>query len=65
MLRSNLDLSVLFLLAEQICWTYPTSLPFYQLVLPGRDLASPAALRRARAQIVDFIVAGFMVDPPG
>ena len=65
LLRSNLDLSVLFMLAEQICWTYPTSLPFYQLVLPGRDLASPAALARARAQIVDFIVAGFMPDPQG
>ena len=63
LLRSNLDLSVLFMLAEQICWTYPTSLPFYQLVLPGRDLSSPAALARARTQIVDFIVAGFMVDP--
>ena len=63
LLRSNLDPSVLFLLAEQICWTYPTSLPFYQLVLPGRELGSPAALRRAREQIVDFIVAGFMVDP--
>ena len=62
LLRSGLDLSVLFLLAEQICWTYPTSLPFYQLVLPGRDLSSPAALARARTQIVDFIVAGFMVD---
>ena len=41
---------------------YPTSLPFYQLVMPSRDLASPAALARARAQIVDFILAGFMPD---
>jgi TetR/AcrR family transcriptional regulator len=65
LLRSNLDPSVLFMLAEQICWTYQTSLPFYQLVLPGRDLTSPASLARARAQIVDFIVAGFMVDPQG
>ncbi len=63
LLRSNFDLSVLFMLAEQICWTYPTSLPFYQLVLPGRDLSSPAAMARARTQIVDFIVAGFMPDP--
>jgi AcrR family transcriptional regulator len=63
LLRSNLDLSVLFMLAEQICWTYPTSLPFYQLFMPGRDLSSPAALARARTQIVDFIVAGFMPDP--
>ena len=63
LLRSDLDPFVLFLLAEQICWTYPTSLPFYQLVLPGRDLSTPAALAHARQQIVDFIVAGLMVDP--
>ena len=53
----------MFLLAEQICWTYPTSLPFYQLVLPDRDLSTPAAMACAREQIVDFIVAGFIVDP--
>ncbi len=61
--RTDLDPSVLFLLAEQICWTYPTSLPFYQLVLPGRDLSSPAALARAREQIVNFIVGGLILDP--
>jgi TetR/AcrR family transcriptional regulator len=54
---------VLFLLAEQICWSYPTSLPFYQLVLPGRDLTSPAAQASARQQIIDFIVGGLMLDP--
>jgi len=63
LLRSDLDPFVLFLLAEQICWTYPTSLPFYQVVLPGRDFSTPEALARAREQIVDFIVAGLMVDP--
>jgi AcrR family transcriptional regulator len=63
LLRSKLDPFVLFLLAEQICWTYPTSLPFYQLVLPGKDLASPEALARSREQIVDFIVGGLVVDP--
>jgi AcrR family transcriptional regulator len=63
LLRSDLDPFVLFLLAEQICWTYPTSLPFYQLVLLGRDLSTSAALARAREQIVDFIVAGLIVDP--
>jgi AcrR family transcriptional regulator len=61
--RTDLDPSVLFLLAEQICWSYPTSLPFYQLVLPGRDLASPAAQATARQQIIDFIVGGLILDP--
>ncbi len=63
LLRSGLDPTVLFLLAEQICWTYPTSFPYYQLVLPGRDFSSPEALGQGREQIVDFIVSGLMVDP--
>jgi TetR/AcrR family transcriptional regulator len=45
LLRSGLDLSLLFLLAEQICWTYPTSLPFYRLVLPCRAGPRPGADR--------------------
>jgi TetR/AcrR family transcriptional regulator len=63
LLRSDRDPFVLFLLAEQICWSFPTSLPFYQMVLPGRDFSSTAALARAREQIVAFIVAGILVDP--
>jgi len=63
LLRSDGDPFVLFLLAEQICWSFPTSLPFYQLVLPGRDFSSAAALARAREQIIAFIVSGLLVDP--
>jgi TetR/AcrR family transcriptional regulator len=64
LLRSDFDPLVLFLLAEQICWFFPTSLPFYQMVLPARDFSSTAALARAREQIVTFIVAGMLVDLP-
>jgi hypothetical protein len=39
-------------------------MPLYQMVLPGEDVSSAAALARAREYIVDFIVAGMMVDPP-
>lgn len=63
LLRSDFDPFVLFLLAEQICWSFPTSLPFYQLVLPGRDFSSAAALARAREPIVAFIVAGLLASP--
>ncbi len=62
LLRSQDYPFILFLLAEQICWIYPTSLPFYQMVLPNRDLSSGDALVRARQQIIDFIVGGIMVD---
>ena len=63
LLRSDRDPFVLFLLAEQICWVFPTSLPFYQMVLPHRDFSSASALAFAREQIIDFIIAGILVDP--
>jgi AcrR family transcriptional regulator len=63
LLRSDGDPFVLFLLAEQICWSFPTSLPFYQMVRPNRDFSSAEALARAQKQIVAFIVAGILVDP--
>ncbi len=62
LLRSNSDLFILFLLAEQICWSFPTSFPFYQMVLPNRDFNSPESLKRARQQVIDFIVAGLTAD---
>jgi TetR/AcrR family transcriptional regulator len=63
LLRSDGDPFVLFLLAEQICWFFPTSLPFYQMVLPNRDFSSASALAFAREHIIEFIVAGILVDP--
>jgi TetR/AcrR family transcriptional regulator len=60
--RSDFDPVVLFLLAEQICWSYPTSLPFYQIVFPHRDFSSASSRARAREQIIEFIVSGILVD---
>ena len=65
LLRSDGDPFVLFLLAEQICWFFPTSLPFYQMVLPNRDFSSAESRARAREQIIEFIVSGILVDPKG
>lgn len=63
LLRSDRDPFVLFLLAEQICWSFPTSLPFYQMILPNKDFLSAEALARERGQIIEFIVSGILVDP--
>jgi TetR/AcrR family transcriptional regulator len=63
LLRTDADPFVLFLLAEQICWSFPTSLPFYQMVLPQKDFSSARSWARAREQIVEFIVSGILVDP--
>jgi hypothetical protein len=64
MLRSTGDPLVLVLLAEQICWSFATALPFYQLVLPHRDFSTPNAQAQLREQIIKFIVAGLLVDRP-
>jgi TetR/AcrR family transcriptional regulator len=48
----------------QICQAYLASLPLYQMILPGEDVSSAAALARAREYIVDFVIHGIMVDPP-
>jgi TetR/AcrR family transcriptional regulator len=63
LLRADGDPFVLLLLAEQICWSFPTSLPFYQMILPKRDFSSTETLARARKQIIEFIVAGILVEP--
>ncbi|HET9920460.1 MAG TPA: TetR/AcrR family transcriptional regulator [Ktedonobacteraceae bacterium] len=64
LLRSDFDPVVLLLLAEQICWLYPTSLPYYQMFLPERGISSAIALASAREHIIAFIVAGILVDLP-
>ena len=63
LLRSDFDPAIQLTLAEQMCWSYLTSIPMYQLVLPGEDLSSAAALARAREHIVEFVVAGMLIDP--
>ncbi len=62
LLRADSDPFPLFLLAEQICWTFPTSLPFYQMILPGRDFSSTETQKRLRDQVIEFIVSGLMAE---
>ena len=64
LLRSDFDPIIQLVLAEQMCWTYLASIPFYQIFLEGEDLSSTAAHARAREYIVGFVVAGMMVDLP-
>jgi AcrR family transcriptional regulator len=61
-LRANGDTFVLLLLAEQICWSLPTALPFYQLTLPERTFTSVESRKRVRDQVIAFIVAGLLTD---
>ena len=63
LLRSDVDPIIQLTIAEQMCWSYLTSIPLYQMLLTGEDLSSAKALARAREYIVDFVVHGMMVDP--
>ena len=63
LLRSDVDPFIQIVVAEQMCWSYLSSIPLYQMLLVDEDLSSAAALARAREYIVDFVVHGMMVDP--
>jgi Sec-independent protein secretion pathway component TatC len=63
LLRSDFDPLIQLVLAEQLCWSYLATIPLYQMLLSGEDLASAAALARAREYIVAFVVHGMMTDP--
>jgi TetR/AcrR family transcriptional regulator len=63
LLRPDLDVVVMVVLVEQICWSAPTVLPLYQSLLAGRDFSSATALAHVREQTVALLVAGVTHDP--
>jgi hypothetical protein len=63
LLRSGLNPILQLTMIMQICQSYLTSLPLYQMMLPGEDVSSADALARAREYIVDFVISGIIVDP--
>ena len=65
LLRSDFVTSIQLTTILQICLSYLTFIPLYQMfLLPGEDLFSPAALARAREYIVSFVVHGMLTDLP-
>ena len=64
LLRSNFAPAIQLSMFVQICQSYLAFLPLYQIILPGEDLSSAAALADARKYIVALIVAGMIKDFP-
>lgn len=58
--ESEADLFILLILAEQVCWTFLSSFPFYQMILPDQDFSASATRERLREQAVGFIVSGVL-----
>ena len=65
LLRSDVDPIIQLIIAEQMCWSYLTSIPVYQILLADEDLSTAEALARAREYIVAFVVHGMMIDKEG
>ncbi|HVB21660.1 MAG TPA: TetR/AcrR family transcriptional regulator [Ktedonobacteraceae bacterium] len=64
LLRSDINPVLQLTIALQICLSYLSFIPMYQLLLPDEDFSSTKALERVREQLVKFVVAGMMVDLP-
>jgi TetR/AcrR family transcriptional regulator len=67
LIRPEMSPSLVLIVAENICRTYVTSLPLFQMVGmsdPDVDVSSPETIARARDQIVSFILHGMLVDLP-
>ncbi len=65
LLRSAFAPLIQLSMVLQICLSYLTFIPLYQMILlPDEDLFSAAALARAREYIVDLVVHGMMIDLP-
>jgi TetR/AcrR family transcriptional regulator len=68
LLRSDFNPLIQLTMVLQICLSYLTFIPLYQMVPMAlrldEDLSSSAAIARAREYIVAFIVHGMMIDIP-
>jgi TetR/AcrR family transcriptional regulator len=65
LLRSDFVPLIQLTMILQVCLSYLTFIPLFQMVIqPGEELFSAAALARAREYIVDFVVHGMMIDLP-
>ncbi|HLO16029.1 MAG TPA: TetR/AcrR family transcriptional regulator [Anaerolineales bacterium] len=63
LLRTNLDIIVMILLIQQICWSSPNAFPMYQMLLAGKNFSPDAIPKYVRDQIIEFLLAGFIHDP--
>ena len=62
LIRVDIDPIIQLTIAEQLCWSYLSSIPLYQLLLTDEDLSSETSIARAREYIVSFVVHGMMIN---
>ena len=62
LLHSNISPVLQLTMALQVCLSYLTWLPMYQMIHPNEDFSSTEALARSRTYVINFVVAAIMVD---
>lgn len=63
LLHSDFSPALQITMALQVCLSHLSWIPMYQMMQPNEDFSSAEARTRLRAYVVNFIVAGIMVDP--
>lgn len=63
LLRPHFEPIIQLVLSMFLCQHYLGSIPIYQMLLPGEDFSSPAALAHAKEYIIDFVVQGMLINP--
>ncbi|HEY0755911.1 MAG TPA: TetR/AcrR family transcriptional regulator [Ktedonobacteraceae bacterium] len=63
LLHSDFSPLLQLTMAMEVCLTHLSWLPLYQLMQPDENFASAAARARSRAYVINFIVAGILIDP--
>ena len=63
LIRTEIDPMMVFSLAYIISISYRAYAPMLEMTFRGVDLLSPAAQKRARELIVEFVIQGIMADP--
>jgi TetR/AcrR family transcriptional regulator len=64
LLRPGFDTILQLTMILQLCLSHIAYIPLFELLLPDEDFSSVQALKSARENIVQFVVAGMMVNPP-
>lgn len=63
LLRSDFNPVVQLTMALQVCLSYLSFIPLYEMVIQGEDFSSRTSLEQARRYITTFVVSGIMRDP--
>lgn len=63
LLRSEVEPMLQLPTALFLSIVYLAVLPLYQVLIPKSNFSSPAALRRGRKYVIEFVVNGLLIEP--